>query len=92
MSNQLLSILSSIHQETLYYSLHETQQQNLLSDLLYFNSIYPGGIKEYMDRISSLLSSNPNSFSKYVSIDVLTFIITNYYLDSIRKRFEFRNK
>ena len=77
MSNQLLSILSSIHQETLFYSLHENQQQNLLSDLLHFNSIYPGGIKEYMDRISSLLSSNPNSFSKYVSIDVLIFLF--YY-------------
>ena len=74
MSNQLLSILSSIYQESLFYSLQENQQETLLSDLLHFNSIYPGGIKEYIDRASCLLSSSPNSLSEYVSIDVILLL------------------
>lgn len=70
MNQQLLSVLTSIHQEYLLKSLSEDQQRVLISDLLHFNSIYPGGIQAYVERAVHFLSSKPKASIQYYSIDV----------------------
>lgn len=71
MNQQLLSILTSIHQEYLVQSLSEDQQNVLLSDLLHFSSIYPGGIQAYVERAAHFLTPKPKASIQYYSIDVL---------------------
>lgn len=73
MNQQLHSILSTIHQESIIEALNEDQQSVLLSDLLMFNSTYPGGIQSYIDRTLEYLSPKRMMSSPYVSIEVLFF-------------------
>ena len=70
MNQQLYSILSSIHQESIINSLNQNQQSVLLQDLLQFNLVYPGGIYEYIKRAISFLKPD-SSISSYTSITVI---------------------